>query len=436
MTARTILARLVRFEEGEGVALFWSFAYFFFLLSSYYVIRPLRDAFGLQGREDALTLLYTGTLIGTLLANPVLGALVSRFPRRVFIPIVYHFLVLNLLIFCGLLSFLSGDRQLQIARVFFVWASVFNLFAVSVFWGFMADLFRSDQAKRLFGFIGMGGTLGAVAGAGVTATLAPLVGPVKLMLVAAVLLEGAVYCVRRLSRLGAQAGSVTAPTRIEEAEKPPGRGVLSGIRLVATSPYLLGICLFMLFYSVSSTLIYFEQARIVRVAFQDAAQRTAYFARVDLYVNLLTVLVQAFFTGRILAFLGVGGTLAALPAVTACGFAAIASAPVLTTLVALQVIRRTLEFSLIRPAREVLFTVVSREEKYTAKNLIDTFVYRTGDLAGAWLDRGLSLLALGVTGIAASFVPIAAVWVILALFLGRRQTALAERQLGAGPARS
>jgi AAA family ATP:ADP antiporter len=436
VTARTILARLVRFEEGEGVALFWSFAYFFFLLSSYYVIRPLRDAFGLQGREDALTLLYTGTLIGTLLANPVLGALVSRFPRRVFIPIVYHFLVLNLLIFCGLLSFLSGDRQLQIARVFFVWASVFNLFAVSVFWGFMADLFRSDQAKRLFGFIGMGGTLGAVAGAGVTATLAPLVGPVKLMLVAAVLLEGAVYCVRRLSRLGAQAGSVTAPTRIEEAEKPPGRGVLSGIRLVATSPYLLGICLFMLFYSVSSTLIYFEQARIVRVAFQDAAQRTAYFARVDLYVNLLTVLVQAFFTGRILAFLGVGGTLAALPAVTACGFAAIASAPVLTTLVALQVIRRTLEFSLIRPAREVLFTVVSREEKYTAKNLIDTFVYRTGDLAGAWLDRGLSLLALGVTGIAASFVPIAAVWVILALFLGRRQTALAERQLGAGPARS
>jgi len=430
--ARELLRRLVRIEEGEGRAVFWSFVYFFFLLSSYYTIRPLRDALGLAGGESQLTWLYMGTLLGTLLANPVLGALVSRFPRRVFVPIVYHVLALNLVVFWALLYSLAGERQLQVARVFFVWVSVFNLFAVSVFWGLMADLFRSEQGKRLFGFIGMGGTLGAVVGAAVTVTLARVLGPVQLLLVAAALMEGAIECVRRLSRLP-RAGSVATEG---DAEAPPGRGIWSGIRLVATSWYLIGISAFLLLYSISSTLLYFEQARIVRAAFHDSAERTAFFAGVDLCVNLLTLFVQCFLTGRVLAFLGVGATLAALPAVTAGGLGALALSPAATTLFGVQVIRRSAEFALVRPAREVLFTVVSREEKYTSKNLIDTFVYRTGDVLGALLDRGLSVLGLGAAGIAAAFVPVAAAWAVLAAALGRRQAAMSPGATPGGPTRA
>jgi len=190
---------------------------------------------------------------------------------------------------------------------------------------------------------------------------------------------------------------------------------------VARSPYLLGICLFLLLYSISSTLIYFEQARIVRASFPDAASRTAFFARIDLYVNLLTAFTQLFFTGRILAWLGVGGALAALPTITLAGFGALAASPGATTLVWFQVIRRGAEFAVVRPAREVLFTVVSREEKYTSKNLIDTFVYRGGDALGALLDRGLALLALGAGGIALALVPVAGAWVALAAWLGAGQ---------------
>ena len=426
---RRLLARVVRIEPGEGPVLAWSFAYFFFLLASYYVIRPIRDALGISGTEDRLTWLYTGTLLGTLVANPILGALVSRFPRRVFLPIVYHILTANLLVFYFLLAGLSGDRQLYAGRVFFVWVSVYNLFAVSVFWGFMADVWRSEQGKRLFGFIGLGGTLGGIAGASVTAGLSRAIGPIQLLLVSAVLLQAAVACIRILARVtrAAQRSALAA----REAEAPPGHGVWSGIRLVARSPYLLGACGFLLLYSVTSTLIYFEQARLTRAAIADPAARAEFFARIDLVVNLVTAFTQALLTGRILARFGVGGALASLPAITLVGFAALAAFPGRAVLVVFQVVRRIADLAIARPAREVLFTVVSREEKYTAKNLIDTFVYRGGDLAGAWLDRGLGLLALGAGGIAAAFVPIAAAWVALSVALGRRQRTLERSAAGA-----
>jgi AAA family ATP:ADP antiporter len=238
---RRFLQKVVAFERGEGAAVLWSCAYFFFLLSSYYVIRPLRDTMGVAGSDRTLTWLYMGTLVGTLIANPCFSLLVSRYPRRVFLPVVYHFLALCLATFWALLRFLPPDGAKAVAGVFFVWASVFNLFAVSVFWGFMADLWRSDQGKRLFGFIGVGGTIGAIAGAQLTKSLAEPLGPVNLVLGAALILEGAVFCMRRLVRIrGVDEGA----SRGEGA--PPGRGMLDGIRLVSTSPYLLGICLFLL----------------------------------------------------------------------------------------------------------------------------------------------------------------------------------------------
>jgi AAA family ATP:ADP antiporter len=424
---RSLLQKVVPFERGEGAAALWSFAYFFFLLSSYYVIRPLRDTMGAAGTDERLTWLYMGTLVGTLVANPVFSALVSRYPRRVFLPVVYHFLALCLVSFWALLRFLAPERAGTIASVFFVWASVFNLFAVSVFWGFMADLFRSEQGKRLFGFIGAGGTIGAIAGAALTASLATPLGPVNLVLVAALILEAAVFCMTRLVRhfrvdeTGSGAGE----------GRPPGGGVLAGIRLVSTSPYLLGICLFLLFYSISSTFLYFEQTRIVRATFTEAAGRTAYYATIDVWTNIVTGLTQVFLTGKLLRRVGVGTGLAALPVVTAGALAAVAAAPTAATMMLVQILRRSTEFAVVRPSREVLYTVTSREEKYASKSLIDTFVYRGGDAIGAWTDRLLRALSIGMATLAGIFLPIAAIWVALAVFLGRRQRALAARQTGA-----
>ncbi len=429
LAQRSALDRWVKVEPGEGAAVFWACAYFFFLLSSYYVIRPLRDEMGVSGGSGRLTWLYMGTLTGTLVANPIFGALVSRFPRRVFIPVVYRVLIATLLLFYVLLNTLSDQGRVRAGSVFFVWVSVFNLFAVSVFWGFMVDLFTHVQGKRLFGIIGLGGTLGAVAGAAFAASLAEIVRPVNLLLLSAALLEAAVFSVRRLVRIFGVDGRAAAATAIEGV--PPGQGVLSGIRLVFASPYLLGICLFLLFYTVSSTFLYFEQARIVGASIHDAGQRTAFFARIDLYVNLLAVLTQSFLTARILGAVGVGATLAFLPALTAGGFAWLSVAPTLATLMVFQVARRAAEYALIRPAREVLFTVVSREEKYASKSFIDTFVYRSGDAVGAWADRLLGILAVGTAGLAGLFVPLAAAWGLVGMMLGRRQSALA-RTAGAG----
>lgn len=414
---------LVQVKPGEGKVLAWSCAYFFLLLSSYYVLRPLRDEMGLRSTDNALTLLFMGTLAGTIAINPLFGALVRRYPRRVFVPVVYHALALMLLGFYLLLRFLSAGGGLAVARVFFVWVSVFNLLAVSVFWGFMADIWESSQGKRLFGLIGVGGTLGAVAGGALTASLAHLLGANNLLLLAALLLEGAVLAVRRLTRL--------APPRSPAA--PPGeldltgpRAWFEGFRLIARSSYLSGICLLILFYSIGSTFLYFEQARITRDAFVDSAARVAFFARVDIAVNALALATQLFLTGRLIGWLGVGTSLAVMPVLTAGGVLAVANWPILPVLVAVQVLRRASEFALVRPAREVLFTVVTRDEKYTAKSLIDTFVYRTGDALGAWGDRLLAAGA-GLGQLAALVLPLGAVWMALAAWLGWRQRTYGAR---------
>jgi AAA family ATP:ADP antiporter len=414
-------------RPGEGRAVLWSAAYFFFLLSSYYVIRPLRDEMGLRGTDQTLTWLFMGTLAGTIVANPVFGALVARFPRRVFIPAVYHVLALNLLVFYGLLQVLPPDGRVAVARVFFVWASVFNLFAVSVFWGFMADLWRSADGKRLFGLIGVGGTAGAIAGSTIVAGLASAVGPVHMLVAAALLLEAAVLCVRRLVTLFGATGPET-PT------ETAGQGAMAGLRLLLTRPYLLGIAGFLFLYAQSSTFLYFEQARIVRAAFSDSGARAAFFARIDLAVNGLALVTQLFFTGRIVRGAGVGASLAVLPLLTEGGFAALAALPATSVLMVVQVLRRAAEFALVRPTRELLYTVVGRDEKYTAKSLVDTFVYRGADAVGAWTDRLLGVLAAGAWTLALAFLPLAAGWFAIAAWLGRKQRAMAETAADAAAA--
>ncbi len=423
--ASALLGRVVQVEPHEVPALLWSFAYFFALLCGYYVVRPMRDAMGIAGGVEKLHWLFTGTFLAMLAAVPLFGWATSRLPRRRFLPAVYGFFILNLLVFYALLR--PGVASAQAARAFFIWTSVYNLFVVSVFWSFMTDLFTTDQARRLFGFVAAGGTLGALAGPALAAGLARPLGASRLLLLSAAFMAFAVLCIRRLVAWKDRQLGATETARAAEA-RPLGGGVLAAIPLVARSPYLLGIALFMLLYTTVSTVLYFQQAQSVRDAVASASGRTALFAAVDLVVNALTVLLQVLVTGRLVRALGVAGTLALLPAALALGLLGIAVAPVLAVIVVVQVVRRAGEYAVTRPAREMLYVVLGREEKYKAKSFLDTVVYRGGDAVSAWAYAGMRALGLGLGAIAVVTVPVAAAWGWLSYWLGRRQEALAARR--------
>jgi AAA family ATP:ADP antiporter len=417
------LERVVALRPGEGRALAWSFAYFFCLLAGYYVLRPLRDEMGIAGGLRNLQWLFTATFVAMLAAVPVFGAMVARLPRRRFVPLVYHFFVANIAIFWLLLTFDVG--KMQVARVFFVWISVFNLFAVSVFWSFMADLFASEQAKRLFGFIAAGGTAGALLGPALTVGLAVPLGPVNLLFVAALFLELAVLCARRLESAAApraSAAPTTEPAPSAQAEAAAlGGGWLAGIAMVLRSPYLAGIALWVFLLSLAGTFLYIQQANIVAAASDDPGVRTRIFATIDLSIGILTIVVQFFATGRLLARFGVGRAAAVLPLVFGLGSLALAFTPTLLMVIAFQAIQRTANFALSNPAREVLFTVLEREEKYKAKNVIDIVVFRGSDALSGWLFTVLRGAGLELSTISLATVPLAGAWLLLALALGRAQ---------------
>ncbi|MBI3989699.1 MAG: MFS transporter [candidate division NC10 bacterium] len=428
-----MLKRIVNVREGETRPLLWSFAYFFCLLCSYYILRPVRDEMGIQGGVKNLQWAFTGTFVAMLAAVPMFGAVAARLPRHKLLPLVYYFFILNLLGFFAL--FKSGIATASVAWAFFIWVSVFNLFVVSVFWSLMADLFTNEQARRLFGFIAAGGSAGALLGPTLAASLAIALGPVNLLLISALFLILAVVCIHRLVRRlpeyehAARSREERAPPEEGQAreahsqEVSIGGGILTGVKLVFQSPYLLGICLYIWLYTTLSTFLYFEQAHIVVDTFAESKRRTALFASIDLVVNALTVLGQVFLTGRIVARFGVPVTLALVPAAMVLGFLTLGLFPVLPVLVAFQVLQRAGNHAISRPAREILFTVVGREEKYTSKNFIDTVVYRGGDAVSGWLFAGLAGMGLGRSGIAFAAVPVAAAWLITGLGLGKKQEA-------------
>ena len=426
------LRRAVDARPGEGAALVWSCAYYFCVLCAYYVLRPIRDEMGAAGGVDNLAWLFTGTLAAMLAAQPLFGSLVARLPRRRFVPLTYRFFIANLVVFFLLLRAADATTNVWIGRVFFIWTSVFNLFVVSVFWSLMTDLFRPGQSKRLFGVVAVGGTLGSVLGSTITTTLAEPLGSVNLLLVSALILELAAQAARALDRREAQlraavaseapASSGAAPTAATagNSETVIGGGILDGVRHVLQSPYLLAIAVLMLFYTITSTFLYFQQVEIVATVFgEDREARTRTFAAIDLAVNVLTLVTQLFLTGRVVRWVGVGATLAFLPLVTLVGFAVLGSTPALWALVAFQVLRRAGNFAIQRPAREALYTVLPRGDKYKAKNFNDTFVYRLGDQVGAWSYTWMGVFGLGLSGLAFSMVPVSALWLVLALWLGR-----------------
>ena len=420
--------RLFDVRPHEVAVVAWCWLVIFCLLSSYYIMRPIRDQAGVAGGVQNLQWLFTGTLVVMLLLNIPFAYLVKRLPRQRFIAITYHFFALNILVFAVLFHAANPAQTVWVGRVFFIWASAFNLFVVSMFWQLNVDVFSPEQGKRLFGLIAAGATLGAIVGSAVTASLAHHVPPMGLLIGAAVLLEVAVFSAGRLSRLS----STLEPQQVaHEAEAPIGGGILSGITHVLRSPYLFNVGVFLLLFSITSTFLYFQQAAIVSGAFKDRAAQTAFFATVDLLVNCLTLAVQLFLTARIVLLLGVALTLGVLPALTIVGFGAIALLPTIMAVAAFQVVRRAADYAVARPARELLYTVASREDRYKAKSLIDTVVYRTGDQVGAWSVALLRAIGLGAPQVSFAAIPLAALWLINALWLGRRQEQMAARPTSA-----
>ncbi|WP_260294181.1 NTP/NDP exchange transporter [Sedimenticola hydrogenitrophicus] len=423
-----LLLKSVQVEPAEVTALLWSFSYFFALLCAYYIVRPMRDEMGILGGVENLQWLFTGTLIAMGAAVPLFGWVSSRFPRRRFLPYVYGFFILVMLLF-----YLLMDEQRAspaVARAFFIWASVFNLFVVSVFWSFMADIYSNRQARRLFGFIAAGGTVGALAGPALTTLLVQPLGARNLLLVSALLLSWAIICIARLSAWSeahpADDRTADDGTTTAAADDPLlGGSIWAGITLVVRSPYLLGICLLMLLFTTLATFLYLMQAQIVRDAFGDSAQRTAVFAAIDLAVNGLTLMLQLFLTSRLIKWFGLAVVLSLVPLLLAAGFALLGLAPVLLVLLLVQIIRRAGNYAIMRPAREMLYVVLTREEKYKAKNLIDTVVYRSGDALSAWVYAGMRSLGMSLTGVALVAVPLALLWAWIAFGLGRQQVKLA-----------
>jgi AAA family ATP:ADP antiporter len=324
-------------------------------------------------------------------------------------------------------------------RAFFIWTTVFALFNTSIFWSLMADSFHSDQAKRMFGFIGVGGTLGSIVGSAATAALAAKLGAVNMLLVSAALVELAIVIILRfplrsqgdghgLRRAHLSRGGVRRD--IEQRDDPDageviGGSIWSGFTHVLKSPYLLAICAFMILYTVGSTVLYFAQSDIVGREYLNRSARTAVLAQLELVTQILTVITQIFFTGRIIRWIGLAAALALLPAISVLGFGSLGVFPVFITVAIFTVLRRASNFAINNPAMEVLFTVVRREDKYKAKNVIETFVYRGGDQVGAWFYAGLSALGLGLAGISYVTVPLSAIWLAIGVWLGRKQAKLA-----------
>jgi ATP:ADP antiporter, AAA family len=422
--AYRLLRHVIKIEPAEAQVVLWCWLYIFAVLSSYYIMRPIRDQMGVAGGVNNLQWLFTGTLIGMLVLNLPFAWLVKTLPRSRFIPLSYRFFALNILLFAVALHFATPEETVWVGRVFFIWASVYNLFVVSIFWQLNVDLFSPEQGKRLFGFIAAGATIGAIVGSGLVASLGRYVPATALLIGAAVLLEVAVFAVGRLARLSPALHHRPGETR---EERPIGGGIFAGITNALSSPYLLNVSVFILLFAITSTFLYFQQAGIVAHSFTDRGAQTAFFATVDLAVNCLTLGVQLFLTGRIVVLFGVALALAFLPALTMIGFGGLAAVPSLGAIAAFQVLRRAGDYAIARPTREVLFTVVPREDRYKAKSFIDTVVYRLGDQVGAWAVALLRGLGDNAATVALVAVPVAALWLVNALWLGRRQTVLAQR---------
>lgn len=415
----TSVQRFINIRREEALPVFMAGLYFFFVLTALMVLRPARDAIGMSGGLDAVRWLFIGTALVTLAVNPAFGWLVSRFRRLVFITATYSFFAASLVGFY-LLIVLSPDAVGEVSgRVFYVWFSVFNLFSTMVFWALMADRFSLEQSKRVFGVLAVGGTLGAIFGPWLASQLAQPLGTPALMLVAAGFLGLAVVAAWGVARVQPEVHRTAGGDVNDRAII--GGNAWSGISAVFRSPYLIGISGYVLVMTIMATFIYFTRLQMVAAAADDTDTRTTIFAQIDLITQVTTLVLQALVTGHLMRRLGVAIALAILPVVVSLGFVGLAAAGSFAVLILFDASFRAIQRAITRPARETLFTVVAREEKYKSKAFTDTFVYRGGDVIGAWTEGLLGSLGFALAGLASVAVPLAAMWGVLGLWLGRRQ---------------
>lgn len=420
-TAITRCAVFLGASREELVPLAWAFAYFFCLLCGYSILRPVRDEMAIEGGLKNLPWMMTGTFLTMLAATPLFGWLSARCSRYRLFLTVYIFFITNLLAFYVLMT--SQLSPEWVARGFFVWLSVFNLFVVSVFWSFMDDLFTPEQGARLFGVIAAGGSSGALLGPLITAGLTFIFPVPVLMLASSVFLALCLGCISRLERWGGERSAHHQP----HPGDPLRGSFLAGVRLTVASPYLLGICGYLALLTMTATFLYLEQTRLVSEYLDQPEARTRLFSTLDFATSSLTWVTQLFITNRVIRRFGLVAGLVFLPATSLVGFWGIALWPTLAVYVVFSVLRRVGEYALSKPSREVLFTVLTREEKYKAKNFIDTAISRGGDASTAWIVTGVKALGATTTHIAWALVPLMLLWAWLAQMLARRKERLVAK---------
>ncbi len=419
------LHRTFKIQADEASLVLLSGLLFYTLMTCYNILKPIRDTMGLAGGVRDLENLFLVTLAAMALLAPAVGYLVRRFPREKFIPVAYRFCAGNLLVFFLVLRWADENSLLVIGRVFYVWVSVFNLFVLSLFWAFMADGFGYRRSRRVFGLIAIGGTLGSILGNGVTRLFIGLLSEANLILISILFLEASVWLVRYLSPRFQAAGFRQEDVGDRPVSGTRGSGPLAGISLVFRSSFLGGIGSYVFLYTLIGTLLYFLRSEVIDILIPARDARTAMFADIYFWTNALTLVGQLFVTGRFLNRFGAGTALVLLPLAIAAGAALLATTPTLGILVIFEIVRRAGNYTLVKPARETLFTLVDRDVRYKAKNFIDTFVYRSGDAVGALAFKLLGFLGIGMAGTALVTVPLSVIWAGVGYFLGRRQKQLA-----------
>ena len=426
-----LFGRVLGVERHEYMAVAWSFAYFFCVLSSYYMLRPIRESMAVGSGADTIPYLFLGTFTAMMIATPIYGWVASKFPRRTFLPWVYLFFISNILIFWFLFSrhVDEGADHVWLGRAFFVWLSVFNLYVVSVFWSFMADIYTRDQGRRLFGVITAGGSIGALIGAAVTSAYVVQIGFQNLFPIAAIVLAFAIICITQLRKWVAQEHDTDIGETVE-TDKPLGGNPFAGITHVFQSNYFLGIAASSVIASLLGTALYMFAAQMVEDSIPGANARTEFFSNINLWTNLFALIGQMFLVRHIVVRFGIGRSLALLPIVSLAGFTLLAFDPVLGVVAFLTIARRALGFSFSKPTTDMLYSVVTPEDKYKTKNFIDTAIYRFGDIVGTWSVK--LMMGFGITGVSVVMLPFAVIWFFVSLWLGRdyKRQALALKEQG------
>ena len=416
------LSRLAKVEPRETAAVVAAFCLFFFVLGSYFAVRPVRETVATLLGRDRVADLWLYTALFAILIVPLYGWLIARFRRSILLPWVYGAVAVIL----GIIGFniQMDESNLRVGTFFYVLISVLNFMLVSVFWSFLLEMFSAEQTKRLFGFNAAGGTFGALIGPLIARLLVDSIGNSGVLYVGSVGFLGAIICQRILigiwNRERSERMAETPDGSAVAADAGLGGNPFAGIFIVLRSPYLLGIASFVVLLSAVNTFLYFEQLRIVTETFEDTTRRTEVFATIDFVVQSLTIFSQLFLTGRIASKLGVRTLLTFVPVLMVIGFLLLSIFNVFGMIAALLVLRRWGEYAFIRPGREMLWGSLDTESKYKAKSFIDVPVYRAADYVGAQAKTALDAVGTSPSGAALIGAVLGVLWVGNGWLLGRK----------------